>query len=61
MKFFNEKGFITAASHNSCNKEIFDWSKDLFEGTSFSYYDHENVAMFCDPNFEDKEDNNIKN
>ena len=53
VKFFNEKGFITASSHNSCNRDIFDWynmNKDI----QFSYYDHENVAMFCDSNFEDK-------
>jgi hypothetical protein len=24
-KFFKSKGFITAATHNSCNREIFDW------------------------------------
>ena len=53
VKFFNEKGFITASSHNSCNRDIFDWysiNKDI----QFSHYDHENVALFCDPNFEDK-------
>jgi hypothetical protein len=53
LKFFNEKGFITAAAHNSCNKEIFDWPK-VNKSVEFSEFDHENVAMFCDPNFEDK-------
>jgi len=56
VKYFNEKGFITASTHNSCNKEIFDWSDEIINNTSFSYFDHENVAMFCDPNFEDRED-----
>ena len=54
LKYFNAKGFITAAAHNSCNKEIFDWYN--YKYTSFSHYDHENVALFCDPNFEDKND-----
>ena len=55
LKFFNEKGFITASTHNSCNKEIFDWPENNKQVT-FSHYDHENVAMFCDPNYEDKND-----
>ena len=55
VKFFNEKGFITAATHNSCNKEIFDWPSKKYNVT-YSHFDHENVAMFCDPNFEDKND-----
>ena len=54
LKYFKAKGFITAAAHNSCNKEIFDWYN--YKYTSFSHYDHENVALFCDPNFEDKND-----
>ena len=55
VKFFNERGFITAAAHNSCNKEIFDWPKKN-KDVIFSSFDHENVGMFCDPNFEDKRD-----
>ena len=43
-------------AHNSCNREIFDWTKKFLKNTKFSYFDHENVAMFCDPNFEDKND-----
>ena len=53
VKFFNEKGFITASAHNSCNRDIFDWM-DTNGNIKFSYYDHENIAMFCDPNYEDK-------
>ena len=48
-KFFKSKGFITAATHNSCNREIFDW------GDTSPYittgWDHENFALFCDSNF----------
>lgn len=53
VKFFNERGYITAAAHNSCNKEIFDWDY-IDKNIIFDNYDHENVAMFCDPNYEDK-------
>ena len=53
VKFLNERGFITAATHNSCNREIFDWKKKKLK-VVFSNFDHENVGMFCDPNYEDK-------
>ena len=58
VKFFNKKGFITAAAHNSCNKEIYDWHhmEQIHKNIKFSNFDHENVAMFCDPNYEDKHD-----
>ena len=53
VKFFNERGFITAASHNSCNRDIIDWY-NFDKNIQYSYYDHENAALFCDTNFEDK-------
>jgi len=53
VKFLNEKGFITASAHNSCNRDIFDWYA-IGKNIQFSNYDHENVAMFCDTNYEDK-------
>ena len=53
LKFYNERGFITAATHNSCNKEIFDWPEKN-EMITFSNFDHENIAMFCDTNYENK-------
>ena len=55
IKYFNEKGFITAASHNSCNKALIEWP-DQRENITFSKFDHENVAMFCDTNYENKFD-----
>jgi hypothetical protein len=53
-KFFKEKGFITASSYNSCNRELFEWNKNLYKNISFTGWDHENFAMFCDTNFVDK-------
>ena len=55
VKFLNERGYITAAAHNSCNREIFDWNMKKMK-IVFANFDHENVGMFCDPNFEDKND-----
>lgn len=53
-KFYKEKGFITCMTHNSCNKEIFDWEDYFYREFEFSDWDHENVALFCDTNYEDK-------
>lgn len=53
VKFLNQKGYITAAAHNSCNRDIFDWF-NMNKNIQFANYDHENVAMFCDTNYEDK-------
>ena len=53
-KFMKEKGFITCATHNSCNKELFDWEDSSFRQLEFSDWDHENFALFCDTNYEDK-------
>ena len=55
-KFFKEKGFITGVTHNSCNKELFDWEPDFYKDFEFSNWDHENVGLFCDTNYEDKTD-----
>ena len=55
IHFLNQKGFITAAAHNSCNREIYDW-ENIDKNIKISNFDHENVALFCDPNFEDKTD-----
>ena len=53
-KFLKEKGYITCATQNSCNKELFDWSNSYFKDFEFSDWDHEMFALFCDPNYEDK-------
>jgi hypothetical protein len=55
-RFFKEKGYITCFTHNSCNKEIFDWYDSYYKNFEFSDWDHENVALFCDTNYEDKFD-----
>ena len=36
-------------------KEIYDWHH-IDKKIELAYYDHESVAIFCDPNYEDKKD-----
>ena len=55
-KFFKEKGFITASTFNSCNRELFDWKTKQYKNLTFTGWDHENFTMFCDTNFIDKEE-----
>jgi hypothetical protein len=48
---FKEKGFITGQSVNTCARGIFDFDTDDHKKLAWDNYDHENVGMFCDPNF----------
>ena len=50
-KFLKDKGYITAGTHNSCNRELLPFPRKLAKKLDFVDYDHENFAMFCDPNF----------
>ena len=52
-KKFHENGFITAASENSCAKELFDLSREKDKNRTYVEFDHENMAMFCDPSYAD--------
>ena len=52
-KKFHENGFITATSENSCTKELFDLSNEKDKNRTYVNFDHENMAMFCDPSFAD--------
>ena len=53
-KFLKDKGYITAGTHNSCNRELLNFSSKISKKLNFIDYDHENFAMFCDPNFFEK-------
>ena len=56
IKKFKNEGFITGGSGNICSKEIFEIENKYINITDFESFDHENFAMFCDPNLF-KEDN----
>ena len=53
LSLFKQKGYITAQSANFCFKEFYPLDKELpfFIKTNIEEYDHENIAMFCDPYF----------
>ena len=50
-KYYKEKGFITMGSQNLCSREAFDIQEYCTSSMSFSGYDHENFALFCDINY----------
>ena len=51
IKYFKEKGYITGGSENICHKELFLIEQDKNKDVKFESFDHENFAMFCDPNY----------
>ena len=46
---FKKKGYITGGSANQCHRELFL----LYRATKYQFrgFDHENYALFCDPNY----------
>ena len=54
VKFFKEQGYVTGHTGTTCGKEIFSVN-GLLQSQHLDYdnWDHENIAMFCDPNFFD--------
>ena len=59
LTLFKKKGYITAQSANYCFKEFYPIQKEYnyFQKTLLDEYDHENIAMFCDPFFMKEMDN----
>ena len=51
IKYFKENGYITGGSENICHKELFLLEEDKNRDVIFESFDHENFAMFCDPNY----------
>lgn len=50
-KYFKEKGAITGQTNEFCSRQVFDWENQLHKNLNFETYDHEHVALFCDPNY----------
>ena len=50
-KYWKEKGAITSQSVSFCGRELFDFENDQFRHMNWEPYDHENIALFCDPNY----------
>ena len=55
IKYMKNQGYITGQSSNLCSKELFVTMNNCLNNVEFSDFDHENVAMFCDPNYYDRE------
>ena len=51
LKYFKNKGYITCGSENLCHRELFAIQGYKNEFTEFESFDHENYALFCDPNY----------
>ena len=51
IKYMKERGFITGQSINLCSRELFVTMNNCLNKVEFSDFDHENVAMFCDANY----------
>ena len=54
VKYYKDQGFITGHTGTTCGREIFSInSLILDQDLDYNSFDHENIAMFCDPNFFD--------
>ena len=51
IKHFHDRGFITGQSNNICSREMYDLEPGYIENLTWESFDHENIAIFCDPNF----------
>ena len=52
VKYYKNQGYVTGHTGTTCGKEIFSVNA-LLKSQKLDYdsWDHENIAMFCDPNF----------
>ena len=53
IKYFKQLGYITAQSTDMCSKEVWEPEKEPSQ-LNFDFWDHENIAMFCDPSYMDR-------
>jgi len=51
LKYMKKKGFITGHSNNICTRQLYDIEDNYTENIEYDNFDHENIAMMCDPNF----------
>ena len=51
IKYMKKRGYITGQSINLCSRELFVTINNCLNKVEFSDFDHENVAMFCDANY----------
>ena len=51
LKFIKKKGYITGHSNNICTRQLYDIEDNYTQNISYENFDHENIAMMCDPNY----------
>ena len=51
IKYMKERGYITGQSIDLCSRELFVTMNNCLNKVEFADFDHENVAMFCDANY----------
>ena len=53
LKYYKKQGYVTGHTGTTCGREIFSVNNALSFGKYLDYdvWDHENIALFCDPNF----------
>ena len=61
LSYLKQNGYVTGQSANICSKEFYSYDleeeTEFFKNAEIEEYDHENIAMFCDPfYFDDDED-----
>ena len=51
IRYFKEDGYITAQISNICSKELFEVVGKKNSSIKYENYDHENIGMWCDPDY----------
>ena len=51
LHHIKRKGYITGQANNICTRQLYDIEDNYTQNISYESFDHENIAMFCDPNF----------
>ena len=51
LKYIKNKGYITGHSNNICTRQLYDIEDNYTENVIYESFDHENIAMMCDPNY----------
>ena len=51
LKLIKKKGYITAQADNICTRQLYDIEDNYTQNIDYESFDHENIALFCDPNY----------
>ena len=53
IKYLKERGYVTGQAGNICAREIIAEEEKAPNKVEYDYYDHESIALSCDPNYND--------